>query len=248
MINNYFYDAQLRTYLLQFCNIFAGLKVQTGKDACGENEFITVPISVGARDRVVAAIQSGNTQNRAFSVPAMVANISGLQLSPNRKGTGVIDRKVYLPEGGVFPNDLQTMVRVMPIPYIMTTELSLMASNTQQAHQMLEQLLVLFDPTLQIQTSDSAFDWTKISSITLNSISSEETYPLGTSKRVITWTLSFEMPIYISIPATVKDDIVRNINIRIGDLAKMQVTEFDENGNLVPFLPEDVWAEINIQG
>ena len=235
MINQYYYEAQLRTYLLQFCNIFAGLRVQTGKGECDETEFITVPISIGSRDRVVAAIQAGNTQNKPFSVPVMVANMSSISLSQNRKGVGVVDKRTYLPQGGMYPNDLKVATRVMPIPYLMSVDLSLYASNTMQMHQMLEQILMLFDPVLQIQTSDSAFDWTKIASVQLTGISNEENYPPGGDRRVIPWTLQFEVPIYISAPVDIKDDLVKRIVIRIGDLESFQVNEFDESGNYIPF-------------
>jgi hypothetical protein len=235
MINNYFYEGQLRSYLLQFCNIFAGLKVITGKGECDEPEFLTVPISVGNRDRVVAAIQAGNTQNKPFSLPMMAASISSISLAPNRKGVGTVDKKVYLPAGGAYPQDLRTVVRVMPIPYVMTTELGIYASNTNQLHQILEQLLMIFDPVLQIQTSDSAFDWTKITTVELVGINNEENYPAGGDRRVVQWSLNFETPIYISAPVDIRDELVRKIIVQIGDLDNFTIDEFDEDGNLVPF-------------
>lgn len=235
MISEYFYEGQLRSYLLQFCNIFTGLKVMTGKGECNEAEFMSVPITVGSKDRVVAAIQAGNTQNKPFSLPMMAATISGLSLSPNRKGVGTVDRRNFLPQGGIFPDDLKTLVRVMPIPYIMSTELSIYASNTQQLHQILEQLLMLFDPVLQIQVSDAAFDWTKIASVELTGINNEENFPPGGDRRVMMWSFNFEIPIYISAPVDVRDEVVRKIIIKIGDLAGFQVNEFDDAGNLVPF-------------
>lgn len=235
MITNYFYQGQLRNYLLQFAQIFSGLMVSTGVSECGEPELISVPITIGSHDRVVAAIAAGNTQNRPFSLPIMAANISGLALNTSRKGVGTIDNRVFLPSGGVYPDDLRTVTRVMPIPYVMSTELSIYASNTQQAHQILEQLLMLFDPCLQIQTNDAAFDWTKIAAVELTGISNEENYPPGTDKRVIQWNLTFDVPIYISAPADIRDSIVKKIIIKIGDSKGLLVNEFDEDGELVPF-------------
>jgi len=246
MIKHFFYEGQLRSYLLQFCQVFAGLKVQTGKGECNEPEFITVPITVGSKDRVVAAIQAGNTQNKPISITAMAASIQNLSLSQTRKGTSVIDKKVFLPEGGVFPNDLRTAVRIMPIAYTLTAELALYASNTQQMHQILEQLLVLFDPTLQIQTSDQAHDWTKITSIELTGINNEENYPPGGDRRILVWTLTFEMPIYLSIPMDVRDELVRKIIIQIGDLDGFVVGELDENGEVVPFAPGSDYGRVEV--
>ena len=248
MLTEYFYEGQLRSYLLQFCNIFTGLQVKTGKGECGVEEMMTVPISIGSRDRVVAAIQAGNTQNKPFAVPAMVGNMTAVALSPNRKGVGVVDRRTYLPQGGIYPDDLKSATRVMPIPYIMSTELSIYASNTQQMHQILEQLLMLFDPILQIQTSDAALDWTKITTVELTGLNNEENYPPAGDRRLIMWTLSFDIPIYISAPVDIKDEIVRKIVIRLGDLDKFQINEFDDQGNMVPFEAGGEYGTITVVG
>lgn len=248
MINHYFYEANIKSYLLQFCHIFSGLRVKTGKGECGTEEFITVPINIGSRDRVVAAIQAGNTQNRPFSLPTMAASMTGLSLAPNRKGIGVVDRRVFLPQGGIYPSDLKTLIRVMPVPYIMSTDLTLYASNTIQLHQMLEQILVLFDPVLQVQTSDSAFDWTKITTVELTGINNEENYPVGLDRRVVQWSLTFDIPIYISVPVDIRDELVRKIIIQLGELDGLQVNEYDENGNLIPFEENYLLGSIVIDG
>ena len=236
MIDAYYFDDQLRNYILQFCGIFSGLQVQTGKGADTTVTRYTVPVVVGSRDRVVSAIMSGNTQNKPFTIPSMAVYMTGLDMTPERrKGIGVVDRRVTMPAGGVFPNDLTAVYRVVPIPYNMNLELSIYANNTNTLFQILEQVLLLFDPIVQIQTSDSPFDWTKITTVELTGINNEENYPMGDSKRVLVWTLSFVMPIYISAPMDVKDTIVRQINIRLGDLEGFSPYEVDENGELQPF-------------
>lgn len=235
-ISHYFYSGQLRDYILQFCNIFSGLQVQTGKGECDEPEMISVTTVVGTKDRVVAALMAGNTQNRVFSLPTMAVHLQGLELSPERrKAPGWIDQRVALPVGGVFPDDLTVVKKVMPIPYDALMELSIYASNTQQLHQILEQILVLFNPSLQIQKSDGPHDWTKLASVELTGISNEENYPSGPDRRIISWTLSFKVPIWLSIPMGLKDDLVRRIVIQIADSSGMIVHEVDADGHLTPF-------------
>ena len=233
MITHYYYDEQLRTYLLQFCAIFTGLRVATGKGEDGTIEMMPVPINVGSKDRVVAAIMEGNTHNRSFSLPQMSAYITGIELAPERrKGVGVVDSRVYMPAGGVFPNDLAVVKRVMPIPYNLTAEVSIYASNTLQLHQILEQILILFDPMLQLETSDASFDWTKITQVELQGINNEENYPMGTDRRMLVWSLNFLIPIYLSTPLDVKNEIVHKVITRIGDLEGFALNEYDENGEL----------------
>lgn len=237
MINTYFYDAQLRSYLIQFVSIFQGLQVRTGKGECDEQQYISVPCVIGNKSRVVAAIMAGNTKNRMFSLPAMSVYLQNIAVAPERrKVQAYVDQRVTLRTGGVFPEDLTTVKRAMPVPYNMTVELSIYASNTQQLHQILEQILVLFNPDLQIQRSDAPFDWTKLTKVELTDISNEENYPAATDRQIINWTLTFEMPIFLSIPMGIKDDLVRKIVIQISAGGGTQViNEVDENGELTPF-------------
>ncbi|MEM2159544.1 MAG: tail sheath stabilizer and completion protein [Candidatus Nitrosotenuis sp.] len=236
MITEYFYDAQLRSYLQQFCAIFYGLQVKTGKGEDGTETFISVPTHVGNRDRVVAAIMQSNTHNKPFSLPIMAASITGIDLSPERrKGIGVTDTRVFMPAGGVFPDDLATASRVMPIPYNMNVQLTVYASNTNQLHQIIEQILMLFDPILQIQTTDAPFDWTKITSVELTGIANEENYPVGQDQRILNWSFDFLIPIWISAPMDVRDRLVHKIIVTIGDKSTMLFNEFDSDGELVPF-------------
>jgi hypothetical protein len=236
MITHYFFQSQLRQYLLQFVSIFYGLQVQTGKGECNEEIFMTVPVVVGSKDRVVAAVMAGNTQNRVFSLPTMSAYMSNLALAPERRRTpGIVDQRVTMKAGGVFPDDLTVVKRSMPIPYNATIELSIYTSNTLQMHQILEQILVLFNPDLQLQKSDGEFDWTRITRVELTDIANEENYPSSTDRRMSVWTLTFEVPIYLSIPIGVKDDLVRKIIIQIASLGEMVVNEVDATGNLTPF-------------
>jgi T4-like virus Myoviridae tail sheath stabiliser len=234
MISHYQFDSQIRQYLLQIVSIFYGLQIKTGIGECGVSEFISVPIVIGNKDRVVAALMAGNTQNRVFSLPTMALDLVSLNIAPDRrKVQAYVDQRVTLPVGGVFPTDLTVVKRAMPIPYNMTVELSIYASNTNQRDQILEQILVLFNPDLQIQKSDGPFDWTKITRVELTDISNESNYPAGTDKRFILWSLTFEVPIYLSIPMGVKDDLVRKVIIRLGDLDSLNIGEVDENGELV---------------
>lgn len=246
MISFYYYQGQLRQYMLQFCDIFTGLKVETGKGECGVPEFITVPIRIGNKDRVVAALEAGNTQNKLISLPQMAASMVGLRINPNKKGLNVVDRRTYLPEGGIFPTDLKVATRIAPVGYLMEMELVLYSSNTDQMHQMLEQILLLFNPDIQIQIDDNAFNWASITKVELVDIANEETYPVGTDRRVISWTLKFELPIYISAPMDLRDEIIRNIKIRIGDMNGYSIDEYDENGELIPFRTGSLLATAEI--
>jgi hypothetical protein len=236
MIRHYFYSQQIKKFLVGFANVFAGLTVRSGLDGCGEIVSIEVPIVYGSKDRVVAAIQARNTQNQQYTLPSMAFYQTAIEMAPDRlKGVNQVDRRSILEQGGVFPDDVKTIKRVMAIPYNMEMELSIHASNTDQAFQILEQILMLFDYDMQIQFNDAPLDWTKITSIFLTGINNEEVYPTGTERRMIVWTLTFEMPIWLSPPMEIRNDIIASIRLRFGDLANLQIDQIDDDGDLVPF-------------
>lgn len=243
MLTGYYYNKQINQYIKQFANVFAGVKAMTGKGSDGTITELDVPIIYGSQDRVVASIGAGNTQNRLHNLPIMSCYLTSIDLAPERrKGVNNVDRRTYMKQGGIFPDDVKVAYRIMPIPYNFTFDLSLYVSNTDQAHQILEQFLMLFNPTLQLQINDAAMDWTKISSIELLSINNEENHPSSTEKRMIIWTMSFSVMAWISVPMDIRNNIIETIILRYGDLDKFQLYEYDSNGNPEPFEDGGLWS------
>lgn len=216
-------------------------------DGCGEISELEVPIIYGSRDRVVSAIGASNTQNKQYSLPMMACYQTGLEMDPTRmKGVNQTDRRTFLEQGGIFPDDIKAVKRVMPVPYNMQMELAVHASNTDQLYQILEQILIMFDYDLQLQFNDAPFDWSRITSLFLTGINNEENYPLGIDRRVLIWTLTFNLPIWLSPPVEIRNEIIQGINLRIGDMADFVLDEIGEDGQLSPF--NNPWATVGVQG
>lgn len=220
----YYYDSQLRSYMVQFMAVFAGLKVSVGEnDFEKQSHLIDVPIRYGSSDRVVNAIKSENTTNMPIRLPTMAAYMTGIQMAPDsRKGVSVVERRSYLERGKAFPNDLKVIEREQPIPYRAVFDLSIMTSNTNQHYQILEQILTLFNPIIQIQTSDDALDWKRLTTVELDNIGLEENYPAGTDARIIQTTLTFTVPIYLAPPTVINRNYVGEIRMRIAAIAANQ--------------------------
>lgn len=253
MLKEYYYNQQLKKATVVFANIFANLKVRTGKNACGEVEEVLVPIRYGSSDRVAAAIAAGNTQNKLHTLPIMSCYMTGIEPAPERKhGNGTFDRKSYLEQGGVFPDDVKFIKRLMPTPYNLTYELSIYASNTDQAYQIIEQIMIVFDFDVQVQFNDSPFDWSKITRVTLDSIGNEENYPAGTDRRIIVWNLSFTFEAWISPPSEVKEGLIKNIMLNFATMDDPEkgckILEVGEDGELAPFDPEQAVGVVVIRG
>ena len=213
----YYYDNQIRSYILQFMAVFAGLQVKVGKLNDREASLIPIHLTYGAKDRVVAWIKSEGTQNKPLRLPAMSAYLSGIDLAPDkRKGVGVSRRHTYMPAGAEYPTDIRVMDQRMPVPYNATFDLSIFTSNRDEHLQILEQIMMFFDPVLQIQKTDNPFDWTRITTVELLSVDFEENYPAGTDRRIIQSTCRFVVPVYIGVPAKIKNNWIKDINLRVG--------------------------------
>lgn len=256
--NAFYYDSQMRRSILQFMAIFSGLQVQVGRRKTGavqdttncdnvvidtqsvfeEPRLVSVPIHYGGMDRIVASILAENVQNKPLRLPVLSAYARGLAFKKEYfTGLGQQRRNVEMPTGGLFPDDMRVIKQLKPLPFDLTMELGIYASNTDQHFQILEQILPLFDPSLQIQTSDSFWDWARISHVELTDIALDQNYPSGADKRIIQSTLTFMMPVFLSAPAEVLDEVVKKIYARISaiNLSTVQTEE-------------DVVAEINAQG
>lgn len=226
-LDNFFYAKQFKKYLIQFMAIFTDMQVQIGKnDSASASDKIYVPIKHGSVDRVVAAILADQTQNKMIRLPMMSAKITDIAMAPDKyKGLQTTHRRVTLPLGEELPDGLEVVRRRMPMPYDVTFELAIYASNTDQQFQLLEQILTIFDPAVQIQTSDKPFDWTKINTVTLENVSLDENYPANQDRRMLVSTLSFTTTIYVAAPINYKKDFIKSVQIRLATLHTFENTQ-----------------------
>jgi hypothetical protein len=214
---NFWYDAQLYDYIKQFMAIFSGMYVREGKNSLNSvTDLIEIPIRYAGVDRVVDSILAKNTQNAQPRVPMFSAKLIDLQRAPERaKGVGSIARRPYLPRGGALPNDIKVVYRRTPQPYKMVFELNILTSNDLQKFQILEQILPVFDPSIQIQTSDDPFDGGKITILTMENIGFEENYPAGNDRKINMTSIIFSCYGWLEIPLNFKQNFIKSIELRL---------------------------------
>lgn len=217
--DTFWYNSQLRKYIVQMASVFAGIKIRVGWNDDKEPRLAPVPIKNASKDRVVAAIKGENTQNVPIRLPMMSIQLMNIEMAPEmRHGVAQQRRDTFMSTGGKFPDDIRVVDQRMPVPYKGMFEVSIWTSNQDQHYQIIEQILTLFDPTLQIQRSDEPFDWTKLSYVELTSINFEENTPAGTERREIQTSLQFSTNIYLEVPTVVHDKFVKEIHVRIGTI------------------------------
>ena len=235
---DYFYDGQIRRYVTQFMRVFIGFKYKTGGDTPVEKH---VPVMYGDLTRQVASIIKDNSENKLSTVPKIACYISGLELDQSRIQDPTFVSKVQIRErsydgfdavGNPKYNNTQgggyTVERLMPTPFKLTMKADIWTSNTEQKLQLVEQIMVLFNPSLEIQTTDNYIDWTSLSVINVTTLNfSSRTIPQAAESEIDICTIEFEMPIWISPPAKVKKlgivrAVVANMFTEAGDLVNIQ--------------------------
>jgi T4-like virus Myoviridae tail sheath stabiliser len=228
MALDYFYDGQFRAYIVQIIRVFSGFQHQVGTNTDGTLKLQTIPCTYATQDAQVAAIIKNNTENTILSIPQMSVFITNIDMAPERRqdtnfiGTlGVHEREIDTTSNKYTVNrgKSYTVDRFMPVPYNLTVQLDIVTSNMQQKFEILEQILVLFNPAIDMQTNTNALDWTALSIIELTSVNySSRSIPLGsTAGELEISSLTFKVPIWINPPAKVKkyrvvEQIITNIS------------------------------------
>ena len=205
----FFYDGQIRRYITQLMRLMSNFPVRDGK---GNTK--PVPVMYGDLTRQVANIIRENSENKLPSAPRMSVYVTNLEQDRTRTSDSTfvsklnIRERAFNQETGEYDNYQgrnYTVERLMPTPYTLTANVDIWTTNTDQKLQIMEQILVWFNPSLEIQTTDNFVDWTSLSVVNLESITwSNRSIPVGVDSEIEIATLTFSMPIYISAPAKVK--------------------------------------------
>lgn len=222
---DYFYDGQIRRYVTQFMRVFIGFKYKTDGERPEERHF---PVVYGDPSRQVAHLIKENSESKLPTVPKIACYITSLELDIPRlsdstfvsklnireRDYDIVDgkRKYKNHQGGAY-----TVERLMPTPYKLGLKADIWTSNTEQKLQLLEQILVLFNPSLDLQMTDNYIDWTSLSVLDLTGITfSSRSIPQGTESEIDICSLEFSTPIWLNPPAKVKKmGVIKNIIMNV---------------------------------
>jgi hypothetical protein len=93
----------------------------------------------------------------------------------------------------------------MPVPYTLRMSVDLWTTNYNQKLELIEQLGTLFNPSLEIQSTDNFIDWTSLSVVYQDGLTfSSRSIPQGTGNPIDVLSWKFYMPIWISNAAKLK--------------------------------------------
>lgn len=257
-MSSYFYSGQIRRYVQQFIRLMNNFQIMLGKDSNGMASLLRVPIYYGDSSRQVSSIIAKNSANSLPTVPAMAVYMAGLKYDrarvqePQHVSKMRIRERAYDASTGEYTNlqgDLVTVERLMPVPYILTIKVDLWTTNTDQKLQLIEQIAVLFNPSLEVQSSDSYIDWTSLSVINLvDQTLSSRTVPVGAEDPIDIASYTFEIPIWISAPAKIKKQgviqkIIASVYDPSSDINQIE-TYYDLAGSVIS--TKQIYTPINL--
>jgi hypothetical protein len=242
---DYFYDGQIRRYVTQFMRIFIGFKYQAG-----DGSQQSAPVLYGDMTRQVASIIRENSENKLPSVPRIACYITGIEMDTNRLADASFVSKVNIRERRYTEDDdgmrdyqnvqggNYTVERLMPTPFTLSMKADIWTSNTDQKLQFFEQIMVLFNPSLEIQTTDNYLDWTSLSVVNIKNLQfSSRSIPQGVDSEIDIMSMEFSMPIWISPPAKVKKlgvvrSVISNIFTEDGDLVNLESLVYNQTNGI----------------
>ena len=218
MFENHWYNESTRRMVSVFGSIFNDMEV-VKKDAAGKIlQKIKVPLGYAPRSKVLARLNEQTTgPNIALKLPRMSFEISSFEYDANAR---VSKHKSY---SKVITGDtLQLNKLGAPAVYKVGFELNLLAASQDEALQLLEQILPMFQPEYTVTIKDiPTMDIKTDTPIILESVDTNDDYEGDlVTRRAIVYTLGFSTRI--------------RYYRGIGKSKQILQTEVDYSGNVDP--------------
>jgi hypothetical protein len=224
------------------------------KNASGK--IVTVPVIYGDPNRQVASILKKNSENTIPTAPFIACYIKNMEYEQARMQDPTFVSKVNIRERAFDDTTQQylptqgagyTVERMMPVPYKLTFAADIWTTNTDQKLQLWEQISYLFNPSLELQTTDNYVDWTSLTVLQLASTNwSSRNIPQGTEQDIDILNMTFTTPIWITPPAKVKKlgvitKIIANV---FSDVRDEIITDYSDPNAVYPTLGRPLFKAV----
>jgi len=204
------YDQQIEGYVTQFLRIFSGIQVRDGVQRNGSYNYRQPPVMFGDPTRIVSSVI---TKRRSFTnpvVPLMAGHIRSIEMDQESRGPQKYHEDVVSYQDAT-TGDFKTLKRLLGPPLTLQMQLSIYASSNDELLQILEQILLIFNPRVTIQRSEDITDFNYLTQIELTQIEDNIQSPLSTEEKVFLTSLSFTMPIRLNYPHTESSGVIKQI-------------------------------------
>tara|TARA_E500000081_G_scaffold115903_1_gene119098 strand:- start:658 stop:1485 length:828 start_codon:yes stop_codon:yes gene_type:complete len=212
----HFYHEAIKRAVSVFGTMFNEIDIQRDNQAGTATQNIRVPLSYGPKQKFIARldqagdIMDANNSRVAMTLPRIAFDITGLNYDAERK-LGKL-KQYKLQDSG---DNTVLKTQFAPVPYNINFGLYVMAKNTEDALQVVEQILPFFTPDFTVtMTTVPGTSEKRDVPIVLQDVSYDDQYEGDfQSRRVIVWTLNFEMKTYL-YGSIGKSEIIRDVRAR----------------------------------
>ena len=201
MLGQQFYHETIRNIVIAFGTMFNDIQLVRKANSGTITQTMKVPLAYGPTEKFLVRLREDAdlTKQVAITLPRIGFEIQNLAYDSARKMSRV--QRFKKVKGA---NTKQLDTQYMPVPYNLEFELYVMAKQSDDALQIVEQILPYFQPDYALTINDMAdMGITRDIPIVLNSIGYEDSYDGDfTTRRALIYTLSFTTKFYLYGPVT----------------------------------------------
>ena len=213
MLGQQFYHETMRKIVVSFGTLFNNIQIVRKNSAGAIVQSMKVPLAYGPQQKFLARLNADPALGAkvAVTLPRLGFEMTGITYDPTRKLNRVQKfRKVK--SSGDDSGKLDT--QYMPVPYNIEFTLYAMAKNSDDALQIVEQILPYFQPDYTLTINDMADMGIKRDvPIILNDVSYEDNYQGDfTERRAIIYTLTFTAKFYLYGPVT-SSSVIKTVQV-----------------------------------
>ena len=211
MLGTQFYHESIRKVIVSFGTMFNNISLVRKDNSGVAIQAMKVPLAYGPREKFLVRLNEDAdlTKQVAITLPRIGFEIKNLSYDPTRKLNRVQQFKKV--KGA---NTQQLDAQYMPVPYNLELELYIMAKQSDDALQIVEQILPYFQPDYTLTLNDMADMGIKRDvPVILNGISYEDDYQGDfTTRRALIYTLSFTAKFYLYGPVT-SSKVIKTVQV-----------------------------------
>ena len=201
MLGQQFYHETIRKIVVAFGTMFNNIQLIRKDNDGNIVQSMKVPLAYGPRQKFLVRLREDPdlTKQVAITLPRLGFEIRNLYYDSTRKLNRVQKfRKTKSSKSNALD------VQFMPVPYNLEFELYILSKNSDDALQIVEQILPYFQPDYTLTVNDMADMGIKRDvPIVLNGITYEDDYEGDfTTRRSLIYTLSFTTKFYLYGPVT----------------------------------------------
>ena len=201
MLGTQFYNETIRNVVVAFGTMFNDIHLVRKNNSGTIIQTMKVPLAYGPRQKFLVRLREDAdlTKQVAVTLPRIGFEITGLSYDPARK-LNRVQRFKKVKSG----TNKQLESQYMPVPYNVDFELYVLSKQSDDALQIVEQILPFFQPDYTVTINDNAaMDSKRDVPVILNSVSYEDDYEGEfTSRRSIIYRLGFTAKFYLYGPIT----------------------------------------------